>query len=392
MQFELPPVPNQDLPPESGTAPEPVSQFAPEFKQLPRRGVRWIFIGPGGLRAGWSVAVFLIVMGLAEVAVGGIFYWLHLVSKKVQFTATAQIFQELISVLALLAGAAVAALITRRSILDFNLRGPRRMPHFFSGLAAGFVAFSLLMGILTLGGWMSFGPAALSGAAILRFGALWGCAFLLVGCAEEGTFRCFLLATLTRGLNFWWALGTIAILWTPVAVLGNGNGIWGVLIIALLGLGPCLWLHLKRAPGSGFWQAAWVTSTLFGLLHTGNGGENWVGIFQAAAIGFVFCVSVRVTGSAWWAIGCHAAWDWSETYFYGATDSGYVAAGHFLSTNPAGNVLWSGGAAGPEGSALATIVILLLLVFLVIVYGRKSGRETAILQTLPAGEAADAPQ
>ena len=48
--------------------------------------------------------------------------WLHLVSKKVQFTATAQIFQELISVLALLAGAAVVALIERRNILDFNLR------------------------------------------------------------------------------------------------------------------------------------------------------------------------------------------------------------------------------------------------------------------------------
>ena len=386
MEPELPPVPNQDSPPESGDAPEPVS--APEFKEIPHRGLRWVFIGPGGLRAGWSVTVFLIVMALAELAVGGIFNWLHLVSKKVQFAAPAEIFQELIMVLGILVGAAVIARIERRSMLDFNLRGPRRIQHLFSGLVAGFLAFSLLMGILTLGGCMSFGPAALSGAAIFRFAALWGCAFLLVGCAEEGTFRCFLLSTLTHGLNFWWALGTIAVLCVPVAILGNGNGIWGAVAIALLGLGPCLWLHLKRAPGSGFWQAAWVTSTVFGLVHTGNGGEDWIGIFQAAAIGFVFCVSVRVTGSAWWAIGCHAAWDWSETYFYGATDSGYVASGHFLSTTPAGNVLWSGGTAGPEGSVLAMIVILLLLVFLVLVYGRK----TAIIQALPAGEIAHTPQ
>ncbi len=57
------------------------------------------------------------------------------------------------------------------------------------------------------GGWLHFGPVALSGAAIFRFGALWGCTFLLVGCVEEGLFRCYGLFTLTRGINFWWALG-----------------------------------------------------------------------------------------------------------------------------------------------------------------------------------------
>ena len=103
--------------------------------------------------------------------------------------------------------------------------------------------------------------------------------------------------------------------------------------MALLGVVPCLLLHLKRDPSAGFWQAAWVTSTFFGSGHTGNNGETWIGIFAAAAIGFVFCVSVWLTGSAWWAIGCHAAWDWGETYFYGTADSGFVAPGHFLTTH-----------------------------------------------------------
>ena len=112
---------------------------------------------------------------------------------------------------------------------------------------------------------------------------------------------------------------------------------------------------------SGFWQAAWVTSTVFGFIHTGNNGENWIGIFAAAFIGFVFCVSVWVTGSAWWAIGCHAAWDWAETYFYGTADSGFVAKGHFLSATTTGNPLWSGGSDGPEGSLLVIAVCFLLL-------------------------------
>jgi hypothetical protein len=110
-------------------------------------------------------------------------------------------------------------------------------------------------------------------------------------------------------------------------------------------------------------------------MHVSNPGETWIGIFAAAFIGFVFCVSVRVTGSAWWGIGCHAGWDWAETYFYGTADSGLTPQSCYLTSHPAGNPLWSGGAVGPEGSVLVLGAILLLLV-VVLVYGRLSVRAT----------------
>ena len=92
-------------------------------------------------------------------------------------------------------------------------------------------------------------------------------------------------------------------------------------------------------------------------------------------------MSVRVTGSAWWAIGCHAAWDWAETFFYGAADSGFLGQGHYLSANSAGNPLWSGGSDGPEGSLLVLGVVLLLLLFLLAFYARnKSKFEAATAQ------------
>jgi hypothetical protein len=273
----------------------------------------------------------------------------------------------------MVAAAAIVALIERRrgNLLAFNLTGPRSSLHFFEGLVAGFVALSVLIGALAWGGWLHFGPVALSGIQIYKFAAVWGIAFLLVGCVEEGIFRCYLQFTLTRGINFWWALGIVGAICLLLVFTGKGNGIWGVYILAGLGLVPCLVLHLNKAEGSSFWQAAWVTSTLFGYIHTGNNGENWIGIFAAAAIGFTFVVSVRVTGSAWWAIGCHAAWDWAETYFYGAADSGNVASGHYLTTTPAGPAFWSGGADGPEGSVLVLGAVLLLLVALVVLYGRR---------------------
>jgi membrane protease YdiL (CAAX protease family) len=155
------------------------------------------------------------------------------------------------------------------------------------------------------------------------------------------------------------------------------SNVWGVYAVVLVGLIPCLLLHLRRAPSSGFWCAAWVTSIYFGDVHLSNPGETWIGIFAAAFIGFVFCVSVRVTGSAWWAIGCHAGWDWGETYFYGTADSGLTPQGCYLTSSPAGNPLWSGGAVGPEGSVLVLGAILLLLV-VVLVYARWSARATPV--------------
>jgi hypothetical protein len=336
--------------------------------------LNWTFYGPQGLRAGWSVLIFFILFGLFTAAIGFIFVHLHLVdlSKMDHITASIAFFNELIGFLALVGAAAVMALIEgRRSLLAYNLAGPRRIPHLFSGLAAGFAALSALVGAMAWGGWLHFGPVALSGAEIFRFGALWAAAFLLVGCVEEGMFRGYFQFTLTRGLNFWWALGMIVLLCLSLYARALGNSAWGVYAVALLGLLPCLMLHIHKSPRSGFWQAAWVTSTLFGYIHLGNKGENWIGIFAAAFVGFVFCVSVWVTGSAWWAIGCHAAWDWAETYFYGTADSGMVAPGHYLTTSTSGNVLWSGGADGPEGSLLVLGAILLLLAALLVIYGRK---------------------
>ena len=333
----------------------------------------WVFFGDEQLRAGWSIAIFALLTTVFAGLTGFVVAKAHLLDPNEHlFTAGSAFFGELTGFVGIVGAAAIVAFIERRrSLLAFNLTGPGRLPHFFSGLAAGFLALSALVGALTWGGWMHFGPIALSGAAIFKFGVFWAAAFLLVGCVEEGIFRCYLQVTLTRSINFWWALGLITAICLDVALRSKGNGVWGVYVIALLGLLPCLILEKRKTPRSGFWQAAWVTSTLFGYIHTGNGGENWIGIFAAALIGFVFCVSIYVTGSAWWAIGCHAAWDWAETFFYGTADSGMVASGHYLTTNPLGSQFWSGGADGPEGSILVLGVILLLLAALLVIHGRR---------------------
>jgi len=346
---------------------------APPPQPVETRFLLWLLLGPNGLRAGWSVALFAILLLIFMGIVGLIFARLNLIDPKAHFTATAALFGELTNFLPMLGAAAIVALIERRrgNLLAFNLRGPRPVLRFVEGLIAGVLSLSALIGALAWGGWLHFGPIALSGADIAKYAVLWGIAFLLVGCVEEGIFRCYLQFTLTRGINFWWAFGIIGLVCLKLLIFNSGNGNYGVYVLAALGLIPCLLLQLRKAQSSGFWQAAWVTTTLFGFIHTGNGGEDWIGIFAAGAIGFVFVVSIRVTGSAWWAIGCHAAWDWAETYFYGAADSGNVATGHYLTVTPAGSAFWSGGTSGPEGSILVIGIIVLMTVALVLIYGLR---------------------
>jgi membrane protease YdiL (CAAX protease family) len=354
-------------------APPPAPHHGPDgYGREPQgRDFDWVFIGPHGLRAGWSVLLFAAMYYLFREVIGTLFYAAGLIRDEPIDSALAVMVSELVPFLSLVAAALIMTLIEDRSIQNYNLAGPRRVLHFLSGLVAGFAALSLLVAALAWGGWMHFGLASLSKPQAAGIGVLWAIAFLLVAGVEEGLFRCYSLSTLTRGINFWWALAAQICFCLYLAFTG-GNGAWGVYLAAALGVVPCYIVHRKAAASNAvFWQASWVTSTYFGFYHTANTGENWIGIFAASLMGFVFCVSVRLTGSVWWALGCHAAWDWAETFFYGTADSGLQGQGHFLSASPAGNPLWSGGTDGPEGSLLVLGAILLLLLFLLALYARN---------------------
>jgi membrane protease YdiL (CAAX protease family) len=358
--------------------PQPPDPLRPLDAETHPRDLFWVLAGGHGLRSGWAVLLFV-----------ALFYTITFVLDTIAVTADPALAEnalapstlligELLPVLAILCAGVFVAKIQQKSPLDYNLRGPARAAGFCAGLAAGFAALSVLVGAEALGGWLRFGPVALHGAGVARYAAIWGVDFLLVACFEEGSFRCFILATVERGMRFGWALATVAVTCAIVALHSHANGAGGVYTAAALGLVPCLLLDRVRMPGSGFWQAAWATSTAFGAYHTANQGETAIGIFTASAIGFVFCVSVRITGSAWWALGCHAAWDWAETYFYGTANSGLAPQGHLLTTLARGNALWSGGNAGPEGSLLAVPVTALMLGFLLLVNRRSAATSEAL--------------
>ena len=85
-----------------------------------------------------------------------------------------------------------------------------------------------------------------------------------------------------------------------------------------------------------------------------------------AVIGVVFLVALWRTGSLWWGIGFHMAWDWAQSFLYGVPDSGALFQGRLFATHASGNPLLSGGATGPEGSLLflpITVILIPVLFF-----------------------------
>ena len=154
---------------------------------------------------------------------------------------------------------------------------------------------------------------------------------MLVGFFEEYLTRGYLQYTLTRGLAgiYEWAFKT------------------------------------PHSGALGFWTAAIILSTLFGLGHSKNPGESPIGLLSAGLSAMVFCLSLWRTGSLWWAIGFHAAWDWAQSFLYGVADSGLMAQHHLLATHPVGKPVFSGGTTGPEGSvfvlAILAVVVLIIL-------------------------------
>jgi hypothetical protein len=130
--------------------------------------------------------------------------------------------------------------------------------------------------------------------------------------------------------------------------------------------------------------AAVFLSFLFGASHGSNAGESPIGLVSAGLIGLVFCLTLWRTGSLWWALGFHAAWDWAQSFVFGVADSGTMVQFHLMGTHPVGKVLLSGGATGPEGSELILVVV--ALVTGVVVWTLPTRREPGALLLPPSGE------
>lgn len=286
-----------------------------------------LFIGPNGLRAGWRLLIYLLIV-VAFSAVINIAVRRFVGPQRGAPGVRAQFLQEMVGFAVVFGVAAIMSKIERRRLGDYGLPARQMFGRkFWLGFLLGLVEVSLLIGLISAFGGYSFGPLALEDGAILKWGMFHVVLFTFVGLFEEFLFRGYMQYTLADGI--------------------------------------------------GFWPAAFILSVVFGGVHLGNPGEGWVGAASVVLVALFFCFTLKRTGNLWYAVGLHASFDWGETFLYSVPDSGIVMQGHLSNSLLHGPKWLTGGSAGPEGSVFCFLTIGLQFLVVMWLFPAKKSERTS---------------
>lgn len=286
-----------------GTPPEPqrtVNSSPSGFPEI-------VFLNKTGLRAVWRLLIYatiFFVLWSFSIIVLGQFFRPERGASSLRF----QFLGRLVSFLAAFFGAWVMSLIEQRPVGVYGLPARGAFGRlFWQGSLFGLGEILALVGLIAAFHGYSFGSLAERGTDIAKWALLWGVFFFVVALFEEFLFRGYSLYTLADGVGFW-----------PAAVLLAGVFAWA---------------------------------------HKNNPGENWVGVTGVFFVGVFWGFTVKRTGSLWFALGMHAAFDFGETFLFSVPDSGMIFPGHLSNATLHGPNWLTGGTPGPEGSVFDFLIL-----------------------------------
>lgn len=283
-------------------------------------GLTSFFVGPNGLRAGWRLLIYgvLVVSLLAAFLIirnGGVqgFREARAHSSEVTVTPFLMGYSTGMAFLLVCIATFVMSRIEGRKFSVYGLSARQILgKDFWTGCLWGFMAISSTLLVMFLVGGFRINGLALHGAAIISALLAWAVACIFTGLFEEFFLRGYAQFTLASGI--------------------------------------------------GFWPAALVFSFVFGFGHSFNSHETLIGSITAGLFGIPLCMLVRRTGTVWCAVGFHAAYDWGQTFFYGVPDSGIIPYHPLLHSTTSGPQWLSGGIVGPEASIFTPIALLIVTV------------------------------
>jgi membrane protease YdiL (CAAX protease family) len=289
------------------------------------RRVKWVFIGENGLRQGWrftifAAAIILVFQLLEEPALGFLARKLHLDNA---LSATNLIVSDLVDLIIVLIITGVAARLERRRIDSYGLPLNQAFTGLFwnGALLGGLTIVFVGLAMLVTGG-MRLQGVALRGAEMITAPVFWFIAMLLVGLTEEYVFRGYALQSLWRG--------------------------------------------------AGFWPAALITTALFAGAHLSKPHENAIDIGMIFVLGVLLCLSVRVTGFLWWAVGWHAAFDFGQFFIIGTRNGGQVPVGRLFDATFPGPAWITGGELGTEASYFMIPAAAVTFIYVGFFLGRRA--------------------
>ncbi|MBI3447381.1 MAG: CPBP family intramembrane metalloprotease [Acidobacteria bacterium] len=200
--------------------------------------------------------------------------------------------------------------IERRPFATIGLAGDGRAKSFLRGLAVGAaMSFAVVAAIWMAGGLEAGGYARAFGSpiALIQIGLLLPC-FALQSSAEEIVFRGWLLSAIARKLN------------VPLAVV--------------------------------------LTSGIFTFLHY-SPHQHWLVILSSFLFSAFTCAWALKTDNIWAVMGWHSAWNWLIAIGFELPLTGMDVKMPALLVKliPIGPAYLTGGAQGPEGSYLCSVIL-----------------------------------
>ncbi len=262
----------------------------------------------GELRAGWQIVLFMLILGVAVSIIAA-----PLILLEIQNTFT-MIAAALVGTLA--ATYIATKFINRKPFVAVGLAVNKyTMREFGIGCLVGWLMLTGVFGIEYMLGYLKVSTSEFSFAEGLQVLGISIVFFAVAALAEELLFRGYMFQTLIRGIKL-----------VPATVL---------------------------------------VGVLFGLAHYRNPNSNAWGIVNTTFISIVFGFAYWRTRGLWLPFGIHLAWNFSQTTLYGYPTSGLHFSQYELTRLTQFGPEWlTGGAYGPEGGAIATLMIVLCATYI----------------------------
>ena len=276
-----------------------------------------LFLSKGRLRPVWRAVLFyaitlvflLVLLPLVETP---LFKALHIGD---ELSAPAVGLDEFLIFVFVLAVTGIFARFEHRRVDSYFLPvGLALGRNTWEGFAVGIVmAGSVAVGMVALGGMQIHG-FSMSGVPLLLSALAWLGANVCVGVGEELWFRAYGLETLWKGIGFWPASIAIALFFAA--------------------------LHYFFKAGENIWDVITLVSTSMLLAY-----------------------SVLRTGTLWFAVGFHVAFDFMQFFVIGTPNGTQVPVGRLLDVTFHGPAWLTGGVLGTEASFLMYPAIALLWLY-----------------------------
>lgn len=111
------------------------------------------------------------------------------------------------------------------------------------------------------------------------------------------------------------------------------------------------------------WVMVIISSAIFSGMHLLNPNTSFLGLLNIFLVGILFAIMFIKSGDLWMPIGYHITWNYFQGTIFGMNVSGQDLHGMYSIKLTTENII-NGGAFGPEGGLITTLVILVGTIYI----------------------------